>query len=138
MQNDQMTLPVLALRGKIVYPETETYFEVSRPRSLKALENAMIHRQLLFLAHQKDPSVEVPGETDLYRVGTVVKVGQMTRSGAGVLRVFVEAVYRARIIQLVEKDGSLFTDCDEIISEDYPDGWGERTALFRSVKDWAR
>ena len=40
MQNDQMTLPVLALRGKIVYPETETYFEVSRPRSLKALENA--------------------------------------------------------------------------------------------------
>ena len=138
MQNDQMTLPVLALRGKIVYPETETYFEVSRPRSLKALENAMIHRQLLFLAHQKDPSVEVPGETDLYRVGTVVKVGQMTRSGAGVLRVFVEAVHRARIIQLFEKDGSLFTDCDEIISEDYPDGWGERTALFRSVKDWAR
>ena len=138
MMNDQRTLPVLALRGMIVFPETDTYFEVSRPKSLKALENAMMNGSMIFLAHQKDPSVDEPEESDLYRVGTVVKVGQMTRSGAGILRVFISALHRGRMVRFYEQGGSLFTDYEKLEPEDYPEDWGERTALFRSIKEWAK
>ncbi len=136
--NDQRTLPVLALRGMIVFPETDTYFEVSRPKSLKALENGMMNGSMIFLAHQKDPSVDEPEESDLYRVGTVVKVGQMTRSGAGILRVFISALHRGRMVRFYEQGGSLFTDYEKLEPEDYPEDWGERTALFRSIKEWAK
>ena len=138
MMNDQRTLPVLALRGMIVFPETDTYFEVSRPKSLKALENAMMNGSMIFLAHQKDPSVDEPEESDLYRVGTVVKVGQMTRSGAGILRVFISALHRGRMVRFYEQGGSLFTDYEKLEPEDYPEDWGERAALFRSIKEWAK
>ena len=74
-------LPMLALRGKLVFPETSTFFEVSRTRSLKALEEAINHNQMLFLVTQKDPSVENPSEEDLYTVGTVGRIQQMVRAG---------------------------------------------------------
>lgn len=131
-------LPVLALRGKIVYPETSTYFEVSRPKSLKALEHAMTGDQLLFLMHQRDPMIDNPEEEDLYEIGTIARVEQMSKAGAGVLRVFVEGMARARMTELFEEDGSLTAHYEKVSSEDFPQEWGEKTAMMRSIIEWAR
>ena len=131
-------MPVLALRGKIVYPSTNTFFEVSRPKSLKALEHAMMQEQLLFLAHQKDPAVENPDEEDLYPVGTIVRVGQMSKAGESVLRVYVDALYRGRILELYEEDGSLTARYEKLEAEDQPMEWGEKTAMIRSILEWTR
>ncbi len=96
-------LPLLALRGKIVYPETSVFFEVSRAKSLAALEEAINSGQRIFLVNQKDPSLEKPEEEDLYSVGTVAKILQMVKAGQGVLRVFVEGISRARICSYIEE-----------------------------------
>ena len=57
---ENTSFPVLALRGKMIYPETSAFFEVSRTKSLKALEEAVNHNQLIFLLNQKDPAEENP------------------------------------------------------------------------------
>ncbi|MDO4976176.1 MAG: endopeptidase La [Eubacteriales bacterium] len=132
------TLPVLALRGKIVYPDTNTYFEVSRTKSLKALERAMNQDQIIFLAVQRDPMEDDPEEEDLYNIGTVAKIGQMAKAGTGVLRVFVDGLYRARMVNFYEEDGSLATEYELMEEEDFPEYEGEAAALFRSIKDWAK
>lgn len=87
-------LPLLALRGKMVYPDTSVYFEVSRPKSMAALEQAVNHEQQIFLVNQIDPSIDKPDQEDLYTVGTIAKILQMVKAGQGVLRVFVEAGVR--------------------------------------------
>lgn len=128
------SLPVLALRGKIVFPDTNTYFEVSRQKSLKALEQAMKKDQLIFLVSQKDPMVDDPEEEDLYKVGTVARIGQMTKVGTGVLRVFVDGLHRGRILRLYEEEGSLATWYESVEKEYFPDEIEEK-ALFRSIMD---
>ena len=63
---EKQILPLLALRGKMVYPNTSVYFEVSRPKSMAALEQAVNHEQRIFLVNQIDPSLDKPEEEDLY------------------------------------------------------------------------
>ena len=64
------TLPMLPLRVKYIFPNTVIHFDVSRSRSVKAIEEAMEHDQMIFLNNQIDPTAEDPGIEDLYRVGT--------------------------------------------------------------------
>ena len=78
---ENISFPVLALRGKMVYPGTSVFFEVSRAKSLKALEEAINHNQQIFLLKQKDPAVEKPEKEDLYQVGTLAKIQQMVKAG---------------------------------------------------------
>ena len=61
------TLPMLPLRGKYIFPNTVIHFDVSRSRSVKAIEEAMEHDQMIFLNNQIDPTAEDPGIEDLYR-----------------------------------------------------------------------
>lgn len=62
---------MLPLRGKYIFPNTVIHFDVSRSRSVKAIEEAMEHDQMIFLNNQIDPTAEDPGIEDLYRVGTL-------------------------------------------------------------------
>ena len=80
---EKQILPLLALRGKMVYPNTSVYFEVSRPKSMAALEQAVNHEQRIFLVNQIDPSLDKPEEEDLYTVGTVAKILQMVKDRTG-------------------------------------------------------
>ena len=111
---EKQILPLLALRGKMVYPNTSVYFEVSRPKSMAALEQAVNHEQRIFLVNQIDPSLDKPEEEDLYTVGTVAKILQMVKAGQGVLRVFVEGEARARITSYIEFDGCVKAEVEEI------------------------
>lgn len=128
-------LPLLALRGKIVYPETSVFFEVSRAKSLAALEEAINSGQRIFLVNQKDPSLEKPEEEDLYSVGTVAKILQMVKAGQGVLRVFVEGISRARICSYIEEGEKVRAEVEKISYIHYPENKAEETAIFRMLEN---
>ena len=72
-------LPLLPLRGLTVFPFMTLYFDVGREKSIKALEDAMINDQLIFLVAQKDATSDAPGINDIYPVGTVSKVKQLLK-----------------------------------------------------------
>ena len=69
--NRTESLPMVALRGMTILPEMVAHFDISRERSIEAVQEAMASNQKIFLLTQKDVEVENPGEADLYRVGTV-------------------------------------------------------------------
>ena len=127
-------LPLLALRGKMVYPDTSVYFEVSRPKSMAALEQAVNHEQQIFLVNQIDPSIDKPDQEDLYTVGTIAKILQMVKAGQGVLRVFVEGQTRARISSYTEVDGCVKVEVEELPDTGYPETPVEEEAFFRMLE----
>ena len=93
-------MPILALRGLTVFPQQTVHFDVGRIKSALALEWAMKHDQTLFLAPQKDMSVDDPGLKDLYSIGTVVRVKQILKSQGENIRVLVTGLYRAKITEM--------------------------------------
>lgn len=99
-----MTIPLLPLRGIVVFPHMILHFDVGRTRSIKALEEAMVKDQRIFLAAQKDPALDEPGEKDIYAVGTISKIKQLLRLPGDTIRVLVEGLERAKIIEYVSED----------------------------------
>ena len=97
-------MPVLALRGITVYPEQVVHFDIGRVKSALALENAMKKDQILMLVPQKDILVDDPDLSDLYPVGTVVKVKQILKAQDENIRVLVTGLYRARIVSLNQSE----------------------------------
>ena len=132
---EKKILPLLALRGKMVYPQTSTFFEVARPRSIKALEESVNHFQQIFLVNQRDPSLDKPGEEDLYRVGTVATILQMVKAGQGLLRVFVEGQYKARILEYMEDQDSARALIEEVVPEHFPENVATETAFLRDLEE---
>ena len=103
-----LRMPMLVLRGLIVFPKMKLHFDVGREKSTKALENSMNEGQYIFLAAQKDISDEDPGAGDIFRTGTVSRVRQILKLPGENIRVFVEGLYRARMMD-VEKTDPFFT-----------------------------
>ena len=97
-------LPVLALRGLVVYPEQTLHFDIGRVKSALALEEAMRHNQLLLLVPQKNIVDDDPGFAGLYPVGTVVHVKQILKSQDNNIRVLVNGICRARITDIIQAD----------------------------------
>ncbi|MBR4549794.1 MAG: endopeptidase La [Oscillospiraceae bacterium] len=100
-QNDLFTLPMLALRGLTVFPGMLLTFDVERPASIAALQQAGKEQQLIFLASQKSLNADLPKEEELYHVGTVCRIRQQLRQPRGNLcRVMVEGLYRAEAVSI--------------------------------------
>ena len=94
------TMPILALRGLVVFPEQTVHFDVGRRKSVLALEAAMKADQMLLLIPQKDMAVDDPVLADLYSMGTVAKVKQVLKSQGENLRVLVTGIRRAKITEM--------------------------------------
>ena len=94
------TMPVIALRGLSVFPEQTVHFDVGRKKSVKALEEAMQHDQIIFLVPQKSILDDDPGLQELYPIGTVAKVKQVLKSQNENHRVLVKGLFRARLLEL--------------------------------------
>ncbi len=88
------TLPVVALRGMTILPDMVIHFDVSRERSVKAIEEAMLRDQRVFLVTQKDVQVDNPGPEDLYRIGTIASVKQVIKMPQKIIRVLAEGLER--------------------------------------------
>ena len=132
---ENTTIPMLALRGKMVYPGTSVFFEVSRTKSLKALEEAINKDQPIFLVNQRVPAIEKPKQEDLFTVGTVAKIQQMVKAGQGVLRVFVEGLERAKIIKYIDEEPCVKVEVEEVKSIHLPAEGVEEIAIFRTLCD---
>ena len=95
---------MIALRGTTVLPEMIVHFDVSREKSIRAVEAAMLHDQKVFLLTQKDPEVETPELDDLYRVGTIAYIKQVVKLPQDLYRVLVEGLDRAEILSLEQEE----------------------------------
>ena len=100
-------IPLLPLRGLLVFPSMVLHIDVGRDRSIKALEQAMLEDSEIFLVTQKDLRVESPVRKDLYEVGTLAKVKQMLKLPNGTLRILVEGIERGKVEEYFE--GQEFT-----------------------------
>lgn len=97
----ERVLPLLPLRGILVFPYMVIHLDVGREKSVQAIEEAMLKDRYIFLATQKDAQTDDPGEDDIYTVGTVAEVKQLLKLPGGTIRVLVEGVARARIVDYV-------------------------------------
>ncbi|TKI59618.1 endopeptidase La [Lysinibacillus mangiferihumi] len=124
-------VPLLPLRGLLVYPSMVLHIDVGRNRSVAALEQAMLEDQLILLVTQKEMHDEQPEEQDLYQVGTMAYVKQMLKLPNGTLRILVEGVARATWsnYQALEK----FTVVDIDVKEDKVEKDVETQALMRTL-----
>lgn len=118
MDNTADRLPLLALRGVVVFPKTVASFDVARKKSANALRVAMESDQILFVATQKDVYVEEPEGKDLYEIGTVVKIKQVLKVTDNVIKVLVEGLYRAK--RLTFKNGTRYLVADVLPLEEKP------------------
>ena len=97
-------LPLLPIRGITIFPHMVLHFDVGRPKSILALEDAMVKNQTIFLITQIDHKVENPTLEDIYRIGTVSKIKQILKLPGDTIRVLVEGLYRAEIDQIVSEE----------------------------------
>ena len=113
------TLPLLPLRGLTVFPYMILTFDVGREKSIKALDEAMINNQMIFLVTQKDAKNDSPDEEDVYTVGTISRVKQLLRLPGDTIRVLVEGVSRAEVKTYLQTEPFFVAEVVEhIIPED--------------------
>src|SRR5690606_16687843 len=124
-------LPLLPLRGLLVYPSMVLHLDVGREKSVKALEKAMIEDNMILLCTQSEINIEEPAQDDIYQVGTVSKVRQMLKLPNGTIRVLVEGVYRAKIMDYVPNPEYYEVTVQELQEEQGTDP--EIFALMRTV-----
>ncbi|MGA4498633.1 endopeptidase La [Bacillus bombysepticus] len=104
MNTNERIVPLLPLRGVLVYPTMVLHLDVGRDKSIQALEQAAMDENIIFLAMQKEMNIDDPKEDDIYSVGTVAKVKQMLKLPNGTLRVLVEGLHRAEVIEFIEEE----------------------------------
>lgn len=107
-------MPVLALRGMVLYPDQTMHFDIGRMKSLLALEAAMKSNQIIMLVPQKDILQDDPGLNDLYPMGTVVRVKQILKSQGENVRILVNGLHRARLLSLERTEPYLYGDVEAV------------------------
>ncbi len=118
MKDIIQVMPAVALRGMTILPDMIVHFDVSRNKSKKAIERAMTANQKLFVVTQKDPDIEEPGKEEVFQAGTIVHIKQMTKLQHGLLRVLVEAVERAELIDFLDNKAFLEAEVTTVNNED--------------------
>lgn len=100
----EIIVPLLPLRGLLVYPTMVLHLDVGREKSVQALEKAMVEDHIIFLTTQKDVAIDDPTEDDIYNIGTLTQVKQMLKLPNGTIRVLVEGLHRAEIKEIYDND----------------------------------
>ena len=129
-------MPVLALRGLVVFPGMSLQFEVGRRRSIAALRAAMEKNQLILLVAQKDLTEAEPKVDDLYETGVVASIKQVLKAGDEAVRVYVEGGARASIVKMKTEDPYLCAMVEEYEEVEGPQSYrrkptcaGSKTSL---------
>ena len=137
MRDVIQVMPAVALRGMTILPDMIVHFDVSRSKSKKAVERAMTGNQKLFVVTQRDPDIENPEKEELFTAGTIVTIKQMTKLQHGLIRVLVEAVERAELIDFLENKEFLEAEVTTANNEDDLDELPEECieAMLRGLLD---
>lgn len=128
-------LPALALRGTTILPDMIVHFDVSRERSMKAIEAAMLQDEKIFLVTQKDPEIETPEIKDLYKVGTVAYIKQVVKLPHDLLRVLVEGLERSELVGLEQENPFLMAETVGVEEDGAQYGRSLREAMYRSIRE---
>ncbi|WP_339292661.1 endopeptidase La [Paenibacillus sp. FSL W8-0187] len=123
--------PLLPLRGLLVYPSMVLHLDVGREKSVKALEKAMVEDNLILLCSQSEVNIEEPTQDDIFRIGTVANVRQMLKLPNGTIRVLVEGMERAEVIEYTDQEEYYEVIARELPEEENHDP--EVSALMRTV-----
>lgn len=130
-----LTMPAVALRGMVILPGMVAHFDVSRKKSIKAVEMAMMADQRVFLTAQKDVEVEDPQSDDVYRIGIIAEVKQVIKMQNNIVRILVEGRERAELSAFLENPDYLHAEVIrfEEIEDDLPEE--AKTAMVRSIQE---
>jgi ATP-dependent Lon protease len=124
-------VPLLPLRGLLVFPTMVLHLDVGRDKSVAALEKAMVDDQTIFLAAQKQVSIDEPKPEEIYRIGTLAKINQMLKLPNGTFRVLVEGLSRYEIVRFMEEKDEFLVEIQEL--EEIPGDPMEEEALKRNL-----
>ncbi len=131
----ETTMPMIAMRGLVMFPKVVMHFDVSRDRSETALKAALSDDRLIFLTAQKDEMVEEPSVRDMYQVGVVAEIHQILKTPDNITRVLVEGIYRAKLVKLHQGEPYYVADVKQmsncIVSKEDE---VEYEAVMRSIK----
>ncbi|NFI09568.1 endopeptidase La [Clostridium botulinum] len=133
MKENLEVLPLIPLRGIIIFPYMILHFDVGREKSILALEEAMENEQKIFLSAQKEAETEEPIVEDIYDIGTICEIKQILKLPGDTVRVLVEGKTRGRIVNYLEEEPFLKVEIEEIEDNQYEDD-KEVDALIRLVK----
>ena len=136
MSEQKKILPAVALRGMTVMPEMVVHFDISRERSVKAVQEAMLNDQTVFLVTQKKIDTDTPNQEEIYSVGIIAKVKQVLKMPKNVLRVLVTGEQRARLVSLEQTEPYMTAEIMPL--EDYVPDLGSPVnieGMIRGLKD---
>ena len=120
MENQYISMPMVALRGMTILPDMLIHFDVSRSRSIESIQKAMQNKeQKVFLVAQRELNIEEPVQKDVYGIGCIATIKQVAKMNKNVFRVLITGEQRAKLVQMTEENGCLLADVQVI--EDYND-----------------
>lgn len=128
-------LPAIALRGTTILPNMIVHFDVSREKSIKAIEKAMVQDQRIFLITQKDPQTEEPSQEDLYTVGTIGEIKQLVKNRKNMIQVLVEGKQRAELVHFESEDVYLEAEVALFEKEEVSMDENVKEAMLRGMKE---
>lgn len=135
MTNQNIVLPAIALRGTTILPGMIVHFDVSRERSVKAIEAAMLHNQKIFLVTQINPEVESPDLAGVYHVGTIAYIKQVVKLPQNLLRVLVEGTGRATLVKFEQEFPFIRSEITPVDEEEMQMPEPVMEAMHRSLKE---
>ena len=135
LEQEEMIMPAVTLRGLTIFPDMVIHFDLSKEKSALAIESAMMGDQRLFVVTQKDLQEEEPDLEQVYPVGTIVMVKQVTKLQGPMLRVLIEGMARARITAFVEENEFLTAQVIPVEEDREELEETEKEAMLRTLKE---
>lgn len=131
--NTSYIIPMLPLRGIVVYPHMILHFDVGRTKSIKSIEEAMLNEQKIFLTAQKDPNIEEPEFDEINSFGTIAHIKQLLRLPGDTIRVLVEGIQRAKVTNFIESEPFYKVKVMPVNGRNLQSGRADVQALARQV-----
>ena len=135
MEDKKITMPAVALRGLTILPGMVQHFDISREKSIRAIETAMMGNQKVYLVTQRHPEQETPAVADLYQMGTISQIKQLVKMPGGIIRVMVEGEKRAALLTLFEEGQYLEAEVEEAPMQEEQLTDTVKEAMSRIVKE---
>lgn len=135
MEDKKITMPAVALRGLTILPGMVQHFDISREKSIRAIETAMMGNQKVYLVTQRHPEQETPAVADLYQMGTISQIKQLVKMPGGIIRVMVEGDKRAALLTLFEEGPYLEAEVEEAPMQEEQLTDTVKEAMSRIVKE---
>lgn len=137
MEQKVYTLPAIALRGLTVLPKMMVHFDISREKSIAAVEKAMVEDQKVFLITQKQADIAEPERMDLFQIGCIAMVKQLVKMPGKIIRVMVEGLERAEIVDMDMEGPCLMAEIEQVLpgTQLEPLEYVASEAMIRIVKE---